>query len=129
MSRAGINSSLMAEVTPPHARSTIYGLDRLLEGLLAPAATALVGVLAQSAFGFGGGGGGDAECAVGDAAAGGAGGGDGGDGDESDAAAYAGSAARSAGSAKRIASHSGMPDATENCAAQMRPCTALRRAA
>ena len=93
----GINSVLMAEVTPPHVRSTIYGLDRLLEGLLAPASTALVGLLAQAAFGFGGGGdggddgGGNADCSV-DAApdddgAGGDGGGGG--GDASDAAALA----------------------------------------
>ena len=89
----GINSVLMSEVTPPHVRSTIFGLDRLLEGLLAPASTALVGLLAQAAFGFGGGGGGggNADCSV-DAApdAGGDGGGDASDAsDASDAAALA----------------------------------------
>ena len=42
----------MAETTPPALRSTIYGLDRVLEGIFAPLGAALAGVLAEAAFGF-----------------------------------------------------------------------------
>jgi hypothetical protein len=42
----------MAEVTMPHLRPTIYGLDRMLEGILSPAAGFIAGWLAESVFGF-----------------------------------------------------------------------------
>ena len=65
----------MAEITNETLRSTIYGLDRVLEGLFAPAGTALAGFLAEVAFGFrqSAACGDDAEAASGEAARGAAG--------------------------------------------------------
>ena len=48
----GVNNTIMAEVTPPSLRTTIYGLDRMLEGVVAPAGGLLAGWLAESAFGY-----------------------------------------------------------------------------
>jgi len=48
----GVNNTIMSEVTPPHLRTTIFGLDRLLEGLVAPAGAGLAGLLAERVFGF-----------------------------------------------------------------------------
>lgn len=47
----GVNNTIMAEVTRPHLRPTIFGLDRMLEGLLSPLGGYFSGVLAE-AFGF-----------------------------------------------------------------------------
>lgn len=47
-----VNNAIMAEITPQHLRGTIYGLDRTFEGVLSPAGPALVGLLAERAFGF-----------------------------------------------------------------------------
>jgi len=49
----GINNTIMADITSPELRATIYGLDCVLEGIIAPMSTALVGALAEYAFGFG----------------------------------------------------------------------------
>ena len=49
---SSVNNAIMAEITPSHLRPTIYGLDRTLEGIIAPAGTALVGLLAEHLFGF-----------------------------------------------------------------------------
>lgn len=46
-----VNNTIMAEITPPQLRPTIYGLDRLLEGLVSPAGAAAAGALTE-AFGF-----------------------------------------------------------------------------
>lgn len=43
----GVNNTIMAEVTRPQLRTTIYGLDRMLEGLLAPLGGFVVGLLAE----------------------------------------------------------------------------------
>ena len=73
---APLNQAIMAEITNETLRSTIYGLDRVLEGLFAPAGTALAGFLAEVAFGFrqSAACGDDAEAASGEAARGAAGG-------------------------------------------------------
>ena len=47
-----INNTVMAAVTVPEQRGTIYGVDRLLEGLSAPAGSILVGALAEHVYGF-----------------------------------------------------------------------------
>ena len=72
---APLNQAIMAEITNEALRSTIYGLDRVLEGLFAPAGTALAGFLAEVAFGFrqSAACGDDAEAASGQAARGAAG--------------------------------------------------------
>ena len=53
-----------AELTAPALRPTIYGLDRMIEGLLAPAGGLAAGWLAEHAFGFAHAGGGCAEDAA-----------------------------------------------------------------
>ena len=42
----------MADLVPPHLRATIYGLDRMLEGLVAPAGGLAAGWVAENLFGF-----------------------------------------------------------------------------
>lgn len=41
----------MADVTEPHLRATIYGLDRMFEGLVSPAGGFVAGAIAEG-FGF-----------------------------------------------------------------------------
>ena len=48
----GVNNTIMAEVVPAHMRAHIYGLDRMCEGLIAPAGALLAGWLAEAVFGF-----------------------------------------------------------------------------
>ena len=47
----GCNNSIMAEIVAPQLRPTIYGLDRMLEGLVSPAGGLIAGRVAES-FGF-----------------------------------------------------------------------------
>lgn len=42
----------MSEVVPPARRTAIYGLDRTLEGIIAPLGGLLTGLLAEKVFGF-----------------------------------------------------------------------------
>ena len=44
----GVNNTIMAEVTLPQLRTTMYGLDRMVEGLLAPAGGYVAGLVAES---------------------------------------------------------------------------------
>lgn len=52
-----VNNAVMADTTPPHLRSTIFGLDRVFEGILGASAAALTGIIAEVVFGFKSGGG------------------------------------------------------------------------
>ena len=51
-SLTGVNNTIMADLVPPHLRATIYGLDRMLEGLVAPAGGLAAGWVAENLFGF-----------------------------------------------------------------------------
>ncbi|EOD27627.1 hypothetical protein EMIHUDRAFT_52552, partial [Emiliania huxleyi CCMP1516] len=48
----GVNNSMMAEVVDPALRTTIYGLDRALEGVVAPVGGLAAGWIAEEFFGF-----------------------------------------------------------------------------
>jgi len=47
-----VNKSVLVEVSPRGTSAAVYGLDRMLEGLVAPMCTAAVGLLAERTFGF-----------------------------------------------------------------------------
>ena len=56
-----VNNAVFADVTPQRIRSTIYSLDRVLEGIVGAASAPLVGLIAEGlGFSFTGGGGSDA---------------------------------------------------------------------
>ena len=47
-----VNQTTFADVTPPRIRSTIYSLDRVIEGCIGAASAPLVGVVAVQVYGF-----------------------------------------------------------------------------
>jgi hypothetical protein len=48
----GVNSPIFSEIVPSSARTTIFALDRMLEGAVAAFAAPLVGFLAERVFGW-----------------------------------------------------------------------------
>ena len=46
------NNPIFAEIVPPHMRNLVYAFDRCFEGAIAACATPIVGILAQTVFGF-----------------------------------------------------------------------------
>lgn len=49
---AGCNSPIFADIVPPELLSSVYAFDRSFEGALAACAAPLVGILAESMYGF-----------------------------------------------------------------------------
>ena len=49
---SAVNQTTFADVTPQRIRSTIYSLDRVVEGCIGAASAPLVGVVAVRVFGF-----------------------------------------------------------------------------
>ena len=47
-----VNNTIIADIVPPHLRTTIYGLDRMAEGTLGSVGGLASGWVAESVFGF-----------------------------------------------------------------------------